>query len=82
MAPRFDWPEVLNGVKLAPSIQRKPKVPIRTSGTSFRTVVTTWTKPASATPRMLTSVSVQIAISATARLDDGEAAMPGKRKPT
>ena len=77
-----DWPVVLNGVKLAPSIQSKPRVPISTSGTSFRTVVTICTTPASATPRMLTSVSVQIAISATARLADCDAATPGKRKPT
>ena len=57
-------------------------MPISTSGTSFSTVVTTCTTPASATPRMLTRVSVQIAISATARLEVCEAAMPGKRKPT
>ena len=57
-------------------------MPISTSGTSFSTVVTICTTPASATPRMLTSVSVQIAISATARLADCEAATPGKRKPT
>ena len=47
IAARSDWPLVLKGVKLAGSIQRKPSVPISASGTSFRTVVTIWTKPAS-----------------------------------
>ena len=65
-------PPVLNGREVgAGSIQKRPSVPISTSGTSFSTVVTICTTPASATPRMLTSVSIQMASRATARLESG-----------
>ena len=40
-------------------------MPIATSGTSFRTVVTTCTQPAARTPRQFTSVSSQTTASVT-----------------
>jgi hypothetical protein len=41
-------------------MKNRPTMPITASGTNFRTVVTTWMRPLSRTPRMLANVSSQI----------------------
>src|SRR5215471_44033 len=47
------------GAKLVQLAWNRPSVPIATKGTSLRTVVTVWSRPAPCTPRRLTNVSSQ-----------------------
>ena len=80
-AARDDDPLALKGTKLLVSRKNKPTMPMAMSGTSLRTVVASWTRPASRTPSALTPVRIQMAASATLAAAAGVSANGGQRKP-
>ena len=78
-------PSGANGVRLSPSMKKRPTTPMMASGTNLSTVVTTCTAPVSRAPAMLTKVSSQMTAmptSAASRLFDPRSPQKTARYPT
>ncbi len=81
IAENVDAPLTLNGFKLPASKYKSPSVPTATSGNSFNTVVTSWTVPASRTPRALIQPRNQLAVAAVSAASAGLTAIDGTKTP-